>query len=76
VERGRLRPSGETDTGSATLISEDSTKSTALPLKYRQVSADGMYVQNHRLFGVCPPSDILKTRKHSVSETGFVFVHS
>jgi hypothetical protein len=29
---------------------------------------------NYRVFGLCPSSDIVKTREHNVSETGSVYV--
>jgi hypothetical protein len=38
-------------------------------------SSTGIYsTQNNWVFGLCPSSGILKTRKHSVSETGSVSV--
>jgi hypothetical protein len=40
----------------------------------KTIKIEGAEIQDYEVFGLCPSSDILETRKHNVLETGPVAV--
>jgi hypothetical protein len=53
---------------------QDQTASHTMSKQQAEIRVDSYFLRNYWVFGLCPSSGIVKTRKHDVSETGSVSV--